>query len=198
MQHPFRKIFMGLIGVAGIVVLGWVAMRLIFDEHQVGVAPRSTMGVAIVRNAGGSQLVRSDSGDYRFTVPAEWMVEPIGAEGVAVYPPDPVSSSPRCKLQFSVFENTDRESLEDWMKAHLREDPTVAVRQTSLEAMSFAGSNAMRWTGSMDGRKIVAVYAVRNTKIFEIVPSSLDPDNITPDACMADLDRFLRMISFNA
>jgi hypothetical protein len=126
------------------------------------------------------------------------MVEPIGAEGVAVYPPGSASSSPRCKLQFSVFENMDRESLESWMATHFREDPTVVVRQASLEAMTIGGFDAVRWTGSMDGRKVVAIYAVHGAKIYEIAPSSLDPDDITPDACMADFDQFLQMISFNA
>jgi hypothetical protein len=145
-------------------------------------------GISVVRLPNGRQEVKVADGDYRFTVPAEWQTESIGGGGIAVYPRGATTSSvPQCKIELSVFQNPDRISLDAWLPAHLRADPTLTVTQTSLEAREVDGISALQWAGTIEGIPTTLVYWAHGTWIYELAPSSLAAD-VLPTACAGYLD----------
>jgi hypothetical protein len=186
-----------LVGLVVVVSLGWIIMRRISVQHHDDASRLGTSDIMVTRDAHGGQNVSAVSAGYRIAVPARWTVEPIGAEDVAVYPLDSASSSPRCKLQFSVFDNAGHQLLEDWIAGHFQEDPTIVIRQTSLEAVALPDAHALRWTGLMDGVKTTLVYIASGNKIYEIAPSSVDANDIMPDACVGHIDAFLQQLQFS-
>jgi len=199
MEHNTKKYIAWLAAVFLLIVIVAGATRFLSSRH--GNALNGANLVSIVKLSSGGEAIKNSNAGYAFNIPTNWWAEATGGNSVAVYPADQkdqndATSTPTCKIELSIFDNPGHEVLDDWMAGELRADPTVVVQQQSLEAITLgnASTNAVEWTGTMDGVKTIAVYATNGSKIYEIVPSSLDPENISPDLCMPDFEKLLSLL----
>jgi hypothetical protein len=137
---------------------------------------------------GAREIVNRTAG-YAFEVPSSWYVDADGS-GATIYP-DYVpggSSVPQCKLELSVFENSQNMDLSDWMANYFSKDPTVVFHERSMEAFHLGGVSGILWKGEIDGIDVSLIYAPQNGKIYEFAPSSLALDKISNSDCAALMD----------
>jgi len=101
------------------------------------------------------------------------------------------SVSAPCKIELSVFENASGTPLTDWIPVHLRQDPTLAIEQVSLESRMAGNAPVIIWRGTIDGTEAVLAYLAGKLNIYEVAPSSLDPQATSSEPCLGYLDEFL-------
>ncbi len=156
--------------------------------------------IASTTLSNGDRLINDKTGGYSFVLPVSWYFEKKDGSGVAVYPDyDPRNdTTPKCKIEISVFRNIAAMKINDWVTSHVHEDPTVAVKENIRSALSVSGAtSAFEWDGTMDGIVTTIAYISASGNIYEIVPSVLNIEKADGnEACNAGFKSFLSGISF--
>jgi hypothetical protein len=200
------KLIGGLVAIAAVIAVVGVMFWQIapYSSHARAIVETKTEnGVTVSKFPDGTQEISASDGGYAVAVPSGWYIESPASSGVTVYPDytpensSKISSSmPRCKIELYVSSNADSVSLENWIARALREDPTVAVKQTATEATTVGGMPAIRWSGLENDIPTINTYVSAGTKIYEIVPSSLSPENLSVAPCMDYSDTFINSLKF--
>jgi hypothetical protein len=191
----------GLAAIAAMIVVAglvfWWIMPHLSSTRTVA-ETKTENGATVSKFSDGTQEISAPSGGYAVAVPSGWYVESPAGSGVTVYPdyaPEG-SSTPRCKIELYVSSNASDTPLEEWAGRALREDPTVRVVQTSMEATTVSGMPAIRWSGMAGDMPMINTYVSVGTRIYEIVPSSLSAEVLSVAPCMDGLDEFLNSLKF--
>jgi len=203
MVTKFLKSSGGLIIAAGAVVVVGLAIWFVPTHMPFAktiLETRTENDATVTRFSDGTQEILAPGAGYAAAIPTGWYIESLAQSGATVYPnyaPEG-SSTPRCKIELYVSLNASNTPLEEWVEHALREDPTVAIRQTSIEAMTVGGIPAIRWSGAADDVPMINTYVSAGTRIYEIVPSSFSTGSLSVAPCMDDLDTFIGSLKFQS